>query len=443
MIHDIETERTVLSTITGCGDLTAWEMASQTIDAEVFYSAQHRRIWEAMERAARTKPLALDSLQIRAHAIGVDDDALLHATGVIGTMRMLPDNLRRLRDLHTVRELGRVGAHFFAEAKQGPENVPDFLDNADRTVTEALRGRMVQSPGKPFRHYAQQVYDRMIALSEGRGRVGLPTGLDALDRIMLGLCPGDLVVVAGRPGMGKSSLAQLMATTNAAEGKEVLVFSLEMPGDQWAARAMSADARVPLRHVRTGEAVANSMASCLASLERLSRMPITMADVPALDRVSLCASARAHRREHGVLDLVVIDYLQLMSGRGDEDGRERVVAESTRAAKLLAKEMGCPVVLLSQLNRKSDDKADKRPELSHLRESGAIEQDADAVILVHRDEVANPNNVDRNTKRHLNAGTAELIVAKNRNGQCGVAEAAWLADFAAFGNLTRRWGDAA
>lgn len=435
MIHDLIAERMVISAvINGSGDLTCWEQASAAIDSECFYNPAHRRIWDACERAVRAGPLLALDAQLVLGELGPGLDAeYLAATGEISTPRTLPDYIRRVRELATVRELGRVCADLYSQAKEGPENVRDFLDTAPRMVADALRGRMLAVPGFDIRDVVNRVYEDTQKMVENGGTLGITTGLEALDKGMLGLVNGDLVVIAGRPGMGKSALAQHMITSVAAEGKRALVFSLEMARSQWAQRMLAADGKLGLRNVRTGKALREDGDNYRASCERVSRLPVRLVDEPHLNAASMMASARAYARDVGRVDLIAIDYLQLMTGSDKRMPREQIVAEGSRACKLLARELDCPVALLSQLNRDGEKRGgDHRPMLSDLRESGAIEQDADTVLFVHR-----PSEYDKENESLR--GYSELILGKCRNGETGIVHAAWIGEHTLFADLPMGW----
>jgi replicative DNA helicase len=430
VIHDHNAERMVISAVVHSGDLRCWEQAHAALDAEYFHHPAHRRIWEACERVARTSPSAIDSQLVLGELHTDHAEAFLEATGRISIPRTLPDYIRRVRDLATMREVGRVCGEIYAKTREGTEDIQDFLDDVPRLVADALRGRMLSTPGHDIRDVVEKVYLEAQAMVEHNGLLGVTTGLRALDAATLGYVPGDLVVIAGRPGMGKSALAQHNIQAAAAEGKRVLVFSLEMPKEQWTQRILAADGKLGLKNVRTGKSLRDSPSKYLASCERVSSLPIRLVDIAGMNHSTLSASARAYAQDVGKVGLIVVDYLQLMLG-DKRISREQQVAESSRACKLLARELDCPVVLLSQLNREAA-KRGGRPQLSDLRESGAIEQDADMVLFVHR-----PGELDLEDESLQ--GFSELILGKCRNGATGIVHAAWTGEHTLFGDLPMGW----
>jgi replicative DNA helicase len=429
--HDHEAERMVIAAVVHSGDLRCWQQAHAALAPECFHLPAHRRIWEACGRAARANPSAL-SPQLVAGELGADHaDAFLEATGRISIPRTLPDYIRRVRDLATLREVGRVCGEIYAKSREGVEDIQDFLDDAPRQIAEAMRGRMLSVPGHDIRDVVESVYLDAAKMLETGGTLGHSTGLRALDAATLGLIDSDLIVIAGRPGMGKSALAQHMICSVAAQGKRALVFSLEMPKEQWTQRMLAAEGKLGLRNVRTAKALRESPAEYVAACERVSRLPVRLVDIAGMNAATLTASARAYAQDAGKLGLIVIDYLQLMIG-DKRIPREQQVSESSRACKLLARELECPVVLLSQLNREVEKRGDGRPQLSDLRESGSIEQDADMILFVNRPGERDPDNEDLK-------GFAELILGKCRNGATGTVHAAWIGEHTLFGDLPMGW----
>ncbi|MCS6947933.1 MAG: replicative DNA helicase, partial [Steroidobacteraceae bacterium] len=242
---------------------------------------------------------------------------------------------------------------------------------------------------------------------------GLPTGFDELDKKTGGLRPGDLIIIAGRPSMGKTTLAINMAEYAALKAEvkaSVAIFSMEMPADQLMTRMLSSIGRVSLSHIRSGQITESDWPRITGAANQLSAAKIYIDETPALTPTDLRARARRIKREHG-LDLIVVDYLQLMQVPGTKENRATEIAEISRSLKALAKEVAAPVIALSQLNRGVEQRADKKPVMSDLRESGAIEQDADIIMLIYREEV-----YDKNTTKR---GIAEIDIAKHRNGETG------------------------
>ncbi len=264
-------------------------------------------------------------------------------------------------------------------------------------------------------------------LFETEGAVtGVPTGFDKFDEMTTGLQPGDLVIVAGRPSMGKTTFAMNIAE-NAAIGHKVpvAVFSMEMPGEQLAMRMISSLGRIDQHHIRTGQLTDDDWPRITSAVHMLSEAKIFVDDTPALSPSEVRARARRIKRQHG-LGLIVIDYLQLMQIAGGSENRATEISEISRGLKALAKELKVPVIALSQLNRSLEQRTDKRPIMSDLRESGAIEQDADLIVFIYRDEVYNEDSPDK--------GTAEIIIGKQRNGPIGKSVLTFLGQYTKFEN---------
>jgi replicative DNA helicase len=257
---------------------------------------------------------------------------------------------------------------------------------------------------------------------------GLPTGFLDFDRRTGGLRPGDLVIVAGRPSMGKTTLAVNMAENAALDtkiGASVVIFSMEMPSEQLLMRMMSSLARVPLGSIRGGRMSPDDWTRLTGATQQLGNARIFIDETPALTPTELRARARRLKREHG-LDLVVVDYLQLMQVPGTKENRATEIAEISRGLKALAKELALPVIALSQLNRGVEQRQDRRPVMSDLRESGALEQDADMILMIYREEV-----YDKNTTKR---GIAEIDLAKHRNGETGQIMLTFRGEFSRFEN---------
>jgi len=258
---------------------------------------------------------------------------------------------------------------------------------------------------------------------------GITTGFDDLDRMTAGMQRGDLIIVAGRPSMGKTAFAMNLAQNASIRSDDtavVAVFSLEMSSQQIAMRMLACEARVDMQHLRTGRFSAEDWRKLAAASGSLAESSIFVDDTPAISVLEIRSKCRRLKREAKQLDLVLIDYVGLMSGRADADNRAQEISEITRALKALAKELHVPVIALSQLNRSLEARADKRPIMSDLRESGAIEQDADVIIFIYRDEVYN--------KKPDNEGLAEIIVAKQRNGPIGDVKLTFIHKYTRFEN---------
>ena len=330
-----------------------------------------------------------------------------------------------------MRQLAHVGNEIANSAYQteGKDSV-NLLDEAERMVFDiADRGR----GGADFIHISQvltEVVERIAILHEQEEAIiGVSTGYADLDSKTSGLQPSDLIILAGRPSMGKTSFAMNLAEHIAIKGDApVAVFSMEMPAEQLVMRMMSSLGHIDQNRVRTGQLLADDWPRLTSAMSLLNDAKLYIDDSPGLTPMEVRARARRLMREHGQLGLIVIDYLQLMqSSSGRSENRTSEITEISRSLKSLAKELKVPVIALSQLNRNLEQRTDKRPIMSDLRESGAIEQDADLVVFIYRDEVYNEDSPDK--------GIAEIIIAKQRNGPLGRVRLAFMGQYTRFENL--------
>jgi replicative DNA helicase len=310
-----------------------------------------------------------------------------------------------------------------------PEDVTAALDRAETLVFEVAQRRATDTT-KPLKELLAQALDNLEALFERNEAItGVPTGYRDLDERLSGLQPSNLVIVGARPGMGKTSFALGLAAHAAVERRiPALVFSLEMSHLELTQRMLCAEARVDSTRMRNGRLLESDWPKISQAIGRLGEAPLYIDDNPNLTVMDIRAKARRLASRTG-LGLVVVDYLQLMSGRSSAENRQVEVAEISRGLKILARELDVPVVALSQLSRNLETRADKRPVLADLRESGSLEQDADVVLFLYRDELYNPESADR--------GIAEVVVAKHRNGPTGVTQLAFLDHFARFANIAK------
>lgn len=306
-----------------------------------------------------------------------------------------------------------------------------MLDEAEAKVFEiAEAGARTVSGFVPIQPILGQVVDRIQELYDRdspAGITGVPTGLTDLDEKTSGLQPSDMIVLAARPGMGKTSLALNIAENVAVEaGLPVAVFSMEMPGTQLATRFLSSVGRIDQHKIRTGKLTDEEWQRLTYALGKLHEAPIFIDETPGLNPTDLRARCRRLHRQCGRLGLIVIDYLQLMTSLKESDNRSAELSEISRSVKSLAKELHVPIIALSQLNRSLEQRPNKRPVASDLRESGAIEQDADIIMFIYRDEIYNPDSPDK--------GMAELIISKHRNGSTGTIRMTFLGEFTRFEN---------
>ncbi|MDQ4132229.1 MAG: replicative DNA helicase [Actinomycetota bacterium] len=308
-------------------------------------------------------------------------------------------------------------------------DVSAAVDYAESLVFEVAQRRVTDSM-LPIRQLLERHLDHIEALYErGQDITGIPTGFVDLDQMLAGLQPSNLVIVGGRPGMGKTSMALGMASHAAlAANQPVLIFSLEMSHLELTQRLMCAEARVDATRMRNGRLLETDWPKISNAVGKLAEAPILIDDNPHLTVMEIRAKARRLKSREG-LGMIVIDYLQLMTGRPDAENRQVEVSEISRGLKILARELEVPVIALSQLSRNLENRADKRPVLADLRESGSLEQDSDVVLFLYRDELYNRDSPDR--------GTAEIIVAKHRNGPTGITQVAFLEQYTRFANMAR------
>ncbi|OIQ02947.1 MAG: replicative DNA helicase [Zetaproteobacteria bacterium CG06_land_8_20_14_3_00_59_53] len=440
--HAMDAELAVLGGI--MLDPEALERLEGSLLPEHFYVERHRLIFGAMmDLAAKGQPV--DGLTIKDY---LEQRSLLDNCGgesylgelisAIPTSANVKHYASIVRDRAVLRELLSVCSKVSQKVYQSPEiEVGDHLDQAEMDML-AVAERFSRS--RPtFSKMSDLMIDGYHALekryAEKRAVTGTPTGFTDLDEITSGLQPSDLLIIAGRPAMGKTAFAMNLARNAAMQSDfpgSVAVFSLEMSVQQIAMRMLACEARVNMKLLRTGRFSADDWRKLAAASGSLAESPIFIDDTPAISVTDLRSKCRRLKKETGKLNLIIIDYLQLMSGRADAERREQEISEITRSLKGLAKELDVPVIALSQLNRSLESRADKRPMMSDLRESGAIEQDADIIMFVYRDEVYN--------KKPENEGHAELIIAKQRNGPTGTVNLTFLHEFTRFENFAHRQG---
>ncbi len=335
-----------------------------------------------------------------------------------------------VRERAMLRDLISAGGEIASNAFN-PEGRPasELVDEAERRVFEiAERGKRRGSGFQSIKQILPGTIDRLDELYNSDSEItGLPSGFDDLDRMTAGLQAGDLVIVAGRPSMGKTSFAMNIAEHAAiGVGVPTAVFSMEMSAEQLSFRLISSLGRVNQSHLRTGRFSDEDWSRINAAVSIMSQAKLFIDDTPAMSPTEIRARSRRLKREHG-LGLIVLDYLQLMKVAGNSENRATEISEISRSLKALAKELEVPVIALSQLNRSVEQRTDKRPVMSDLRESGAIEQDADLIAFIYRDEVYN--------KETMRKGIADIIIAKQRNGPTGEVPLTFLGEYTKFENF--------
>ena len=411
----------------------AWDRIADIVGGNDFYRPDHRLIFAAMgDLVERNQPL--DAITVGDHL--QRQDKLDDAGGRAYLARLVGNtpgaaNIRRyasiVREHAMLRQLIEVGGDIAASGYESEgRQVEELVDQAEQRVFEiAERGQRSGAGFIAVKDMVKPSIDRLDALSKSEGGItGVATGFEDLDKLTAGLQAGDLIVVAGRPSMGKTTLA-LNIAENAAIGHDLAtgVFSMEMPKEQVAMRMIGSIGRVNQSHLRSGRLTEDDWTRINSAGSMMSHAPIFIDDAPGLTPIEVRARSRRLKREHG-LGMVVVDYLQLMQVGGSIENRATEISEISRSLKSLARELSVPVVALSQLNRGVEQRNDKRPVMSDLRESGAIEQDADVIIFIYREEV-----YDSETPRK---GVAEIIIGKQRNGPTGTFLLTFKGEFTRF-----------
>jgi replicative DNA helicase len=440
--HSLEAEQSLLGGL--LLDNAAWEKVGDLITENDFYRDEHRRIYRVIQRLLdRTKPADVVTVAEALDAAGDGENTGgLSYLGELAANTPSASNIRRyaeiVRERAILRQLVTAGDEIAGSAlsPMGRE-AKSLLDEAEAKVFAiAEQGARSQTGFIHINPLLTQVVEKIQELHDREDQseiTGVPTGYTDLDNQTSGLQPGDLIIIAGRPSMGKTSFALNMAENVALEvGLPVAVFSMEMGGAQLAMRMLSSVGRLDAHRVRTGRLDDDEWSRLSFALGKLHEAPMYIDETPALNPIDLRARARRLHRQCGKLGLIVIDYLQLMSGSSAGENRATEISEISRSLKGLAKELEVPVIALSQLNRSLEQRPNKRPVMSDLRESGAIEQDADIIMFIYRDQVYNPDTEDK--------GVAEIIVAKQRNGPIGTTRLAFLGEFTRFENLANSGG---
>jgi replicative DNA helicase len=421
-------------------DPEALERLEGALLPDHFYVEANRRIFAAiLELSARHQPV--DALTVKDQLERNEDlDAcggeaylsrLVSSLPTAANIKHYADIVREravLRDLLSV--CGKISQEVYGESGR---LVNEHLDKAESRMLAVAENFNKSRPS--FSRISDLMLESYRELetryAEQKSITGVATGFRDLDEMTAGMQRGDLIIVAGRPSMGKTAFSMNLAQNTAVgaedEGPQVVaVFSLEMSSQQIAMRMLACEARVNMKHLRTGRFSSDDWRKLASASGRLAESSVFIDDTPSISVMEVRSKCRRLKREAKGLDLILIDYLQLMSGRSDAERREQEISEITRSLKGLAKELDVPVIVLSQLNRSLESRADKRPMMSDLRESGAIEQDADIIMFIYRDEVYH--------KKPENEGIAEIIVAKQRNGPTGTVRLTFLHEYTRFEN---------
>ena len=431
--HNLEAERSVLGAILVHND--AFNLAAQVIDSADFYRDAHRRIFDKMVQLnERNQAIDFVTLKEELSRAGEIDDV-----GGPAYVASLADGVPRatnveyyariVKEKATLRNLIFAANKILTNAYEADQESDLILDEAESSIFAVADDRL-KAGFVPMRELVKQSFPKIEQLFEQKRLItGVPTGFVDLDEMTRGLQPGDLIIVAARPSMGKTSLVLNIAQHVAVQpDHSVGFFSLEMSKESLFLRLLTSEAQIDSHRLMSGAIGQKDYGRISHALETLSAMHLFIDDTANIGVLEMRAKARRLQSEHR-LSLLVVDYIQLMSGRGRFENRTLELASISRSLKGLAKELSVPIVVLSQLSRAPESRSDHRPQLSDLRESGALEQDADVVVLIYREDAYNrdPNNPD--------AGTAELILAKQRNGPTGVVRLAFLREQTRFANL--------
>ncbi len=429
--QNLEAEQSVLGAI--LLDNASLAKAMEVLSEEDFYRTAHRRVYMGMldlsEHGEVIDQITLtEHLKTKGELEAVGGAAYLaELVQIIPTAANIRYHCKIVREKALLRNLISTSTEVIARGYEGAIQADDLLDFAERSVFSLAQGKLGRS-FTPLGHIIKESLDLVDRLSKRQERVtGIPTGFAKLDDLTAGLQGSDLVVIAGRPSMGKTSLALGIALHAATKHHHrVGIFSLEMSKEQLVLRMLSSLASVDSHALRTGRLLKEDWWRLAEAAGKLEQAPVFIDDTGALTVQQMRGKARRLKAESG-LDLLVVDYLQLMQGRSDAESRQQEISDISRSLKALAKELNVPVVALSQLSRAVENRKPPIPMLADLRESGAIEQDADVVIFIYRDEVYNSESEEK--------GMADIMVKKHRNGPTGDVKLAFLDRFAKFGEL--------
>ncbi|MDE0797849.1 MAG: replicative DNA helicase [Nitrosomonadaceae bacterium] len=432
--HSVEAEQSVLGGL--LLDNEAWDKVADVINEEDFYRLDHRLIYRHIcKLVENNKPADVvtvaESLETSADLKNVGG---LTYVGTMAQNTPSAANIRRyaeiVRERSVMRKLAQVGVDI-SDSSYNPagRSAANLLDEAESKVFEiaeaGARGKQGFSGIQPLLKEVVERIEVLYSQENPSDVTGIATGFNDLDQKTSGFQPGDLIIVAGRPSMGKTAFSLNIAEHVALELKKpVAVFSMEMGGSQLAMRMLGSVGQLDQHKVRTGRLLDEDWSKLTNALGKLNDAPLYIDESAALNALELRARARRLHRQHNDLGLIIVDYLQLMSSTGHGENRATEISEISRSLKALAKELQVPVVALSQLNRSLEQRPNKRPVMSDLRESGAIEQDADLILFIYRDEVYNPETEDK--------GIAEIIIGKQRNGPIGKIDLTFLGQYTRF-----------
>jgi replicative DNA helicase len=433
--QNLEAEQSILGGI--LLDNHALDSVLEILIHKDFYNESHRKIFATIvELSDRNEPIDLITLSNI-----LKDKKQLDQVGGMAYLASLVDNVpsaaniayyaKIVKEKSILRHLIGTATEILTKSYDTGAAVDEVLDEAEHAIFEIAENK-IRPAFSPIKDIIKDSFKTIEKLFERKDLItGVPTGFAKIDDLTSGLQKSELIIVAGRPSMGKTAFALNIAQHAAMEaGIHVAIFSLEMSKEQLAMRMLSSEARVDSQRLRKGFLGETDWPKLTTAAGRLSEAPLFIDDTPAITVLEMKAKSRRLKADSG-LGLIILDYLQLMRSGSYKDSREQEISEISRSLKALAKELNVPIVALSQLNRKVEDRTNRRPQMADLRESGAIEQDADVIAFIYRDEVYNKS--EDNPEK----GLAEVIIGKQRNGPTGMAKLAFLEKYTCFENLAR------
>jgi len=436
--QNVEAEQSILGGV--LLDNGVLDQVVDVVQENDFYRSSNRKIFVAMkEMSAKNEAIDYLTLQDRLKSQGLLDEIggatyLASLTDAVPSIGNIVHYARIVRDKAVARRLISAATEILQAGLEVSDDVTNYLDRAEQLIFNVSQRREM-SGVVPLKDLVRESFDTIDKLYQEKGQfTGVPSGFRDLDEMTSGFQKSDLIILAGRPSMGKTSLALNIAQYAANRAKNpTLLFSLEMSKESLTMRMLCAEARVDFLRVRTGQLTDSDWGKLARAAGLLSEAELFIDDTPGIRVMEMRAKARRLQAELNKQDkdigMIMMDYLQLATGGSRMESREREISEISRSLKALAKELGVPVVALSQLSRKPESRESKRPQMADLRESGAIEQDADVILFIYRDEVYNENSPDK--------GIAEIIIGKQRNGPIGTVKLQFSPEYTRFENLAR------
>lgn len=436
MPHDADAEQAVLSSILMDKDAAA--EAFEVLKAEDFYSPENKAVFEAAYRLyTKGEPIDVVTVKNQLEENGVFTEiggveTLANIAGAVGSSVNVKSYAKIVEEKSVLRRLIKLSGEISETSYKANDDINNILDRAEKGIFDVMQNRNTDSFSS-IMDVAFDTFSNIEKIYNSSEKItGISTGFTDFDAKTAGLQKSDLILIAARPSMGKTAFVLNVAQYAAMREKvPVAIFSLEMSKEQLVNRMLCAEALVDAQKVRTGDLNSDDWNKLVEAMGRLSEAPIYIDDTPGITSMDIRAKCRRLKLEKG-LGLVVIDYLQLMSGNGRNDSRQQEISEISRSLKAIAREIEAPVIALSQLSRACEARSDHRPMLSDLRESGAIEQDADLVAFLYRDEYYFPEKTE---KKNM----AELIIAKQRNGPTGTVNLTWLGQYTKFANMANSY----